>query len=89
MTVNGVAYEHRIWEPPIVETDGGLLPTPTARDHKDSGEKVNYEKLAKKSRLAGVLVTQCSAQNGGATYLNPFFLEEMMGYPVGWTELEH
>jgi hypothetical protein len=87
LIVNGVAYEHRIWEPVIVVTDGGLLPTPTARDHKDSGEKVNYEKLAKKSRLAGILVTQCSTQNGGATYLNPCFLEEMMGYPIGWTEL--
>jgi hypothetical protein len=113
LIVNGVAYEHRIWEPVIVVTDGGLLPTPTAtgserrtkfkqggtplmmallptptaRDHKDSGEKVNYEKLAKKSRLAGILVTQCSTQNGGATYLNPSFLEEMMGYPIGWTEL--
>ena len=115
MTLNGRAYALRIWEPVTVETDGGLLPTPTAtgserrtkfkqggtplmlallptptaRDHKDSGERVNYEKLAKKSRLAGILVTECSAQNGGATYLNPSFLEEMMGYPIGWTALEH
>jgi hypothetical protein len=88
MTLNGHAYALRIWEPVTVETDGGLLPTPTARDHKDSGEKVNYEKLAKKSRLAGVLVTRCSAQNGGAMYLNPSFLEEMMGYPIGWTVLD-
>ena len=66
-----------------------LLPTPTAREHKDSGPNVNYEKLAKKSRLSGVLVLNCSHQLGGATYLNPCFVEEMMGYPVGWTDLNH
>ena len=38
------------------ETDFGLWPTPTARDYKDSGKNVNYEKLAKKSRLAGRVV---------------------------------
>ena len=25
---------------------------------------------------------------GAATYLSPFFVEEMMGYPVGWTACE-
>jgi len=60
-----------------------------AREHKDSGPNVNYEKLAKKSRLSGVLVLNCSHQLGGATYLNPCFVEEMMGYPVGWTDLNH
>ena len=87
MTVSGHAYALRIWEHAIDETDGGLLPTPTARDHKDSGKNVNYQKLAQKSRLAGVLVTTCSSQ-GGPTYLNPYFLEEMMGYPTGWTALK-
>tara|TARA_E500000318_G_C3422811_1_gene157967 strand:+ start:73 stop:342 length:270 start_codon:yes stop_codon:yes gene_type:complete len=89
MTQNGRAYALQIWEPAIVGTGGGLLPTPTAREHKDSGPNVNYEKLAKKSRLTGVLVLDCSAQLGKATYLNPYFVEEMMGYPVGWTDLNH
>jgi len=30
-------------------------PTPTARDHKDSGENVDWEKLAKKHKLAGAV----------------------------------
>jgi hypothetical protein len=34
------------------------------------------------------LVLICSHQLGGATYLNPSFVEEMMGYPIGWTDLE-
>jgi DNA (cytosine-5)-methyltransferase 1 len=32
-----------------------LMPTPTQRDYKDSGENMNYEKAAKKGRLAGVV----------------------------------
>jgi hypothetical protein len=64
-----------------------FLPTPTTRDYKDSGPNVNYQKAAEKSRLPGAVVVQCSAQNGGGTYLNPSFVEEMMGYPTGWTDL--
>jgi hypothetical protein len=26
-----------------------------------------------------------SIPTGAATYLNPCFVEEMMGYPAGWT----
>ena len=65
-----------------------LLPTPTARDYKDSGEKVNYKKAAKKGKLAGVMVESRSDQTGKNFYLNALFVEEMMGYPVGWTELK-
>ena len=64
-----------------------MFPTPTTRDYKDSSPNVNYQKAAEKSRLPGAVVVQCSAQNGGGTYLNPFFVEEMMGYPIGWTGL--
>jgi hypothetical protein len=66
-----------------------MLPTPTTRDYKDSGPNVNYQKAADKGRLPGSIVVQCSAQNGGATYLNPSFVEEMMGYPIGWTDLNN
>jgi hypothetical protein len=64
------------------------LPTPTTRDYKDSGLNMNYQKAAEKGRLPGVVVMQCSTQNGGGTYLNPSFVEEMMGFPVGWTVLK-
>ena len=65
-----------------------LLPTPCSRDHKGSGGKVNYKKAAKKGKLAGVMVESRSNKTGKDTYLNPSFVEEMMGYPVGWTELK-
>ena len=65
------------------------LPTPTARDYKDSGENMNYKKAAEKGRLPGVIVESRSTQTGKDTNLNPHFVEEMMGYPTGWTDLKH
>ena len=81
---NGQLYQQRMWEPAICESECGSLPTPTTRDHKDSGPNVNWEHVAEKSRLPGVVVIACQA-TGVATYLNPSFVEEMMGFPIGWT----
>lgn len=88
-----------------------MWPTPNARDHKDTGENVDWEKVAKKSKLAGAVmwptpsvcgnynrkgssktsgdglatkVGKDSQENGS---LNPNWVEWLMGYPVGWTDL--
>ena len=87
MMQNGHVFEHLMWVPVTAVTAGGALPTPTARDYKDAGPNVNYKKAAKKSRLPGVVVTSLNAI-GEATYLNPSFVEEMMGYPAGYTDLK-
>ena len=46
--------------------------TPTAADWQAAGRNGPQ-------RLTGLIPT------GAATYLNPSFVEEMMGFPVGWT----
>ena len=51
-----------------------MLLTPLARDWKGVGRA---------DQLPTVL-----APTGAATYLNPSFVEEMMGFPVGWTALK-
>ena len=63
------------------------LPSPTCRDWKDSGDNMNYKKAAEKKRLAGVLNHTHSDLTGENMTLNPAFLEEMMGFPVGWTQI--
>ena len=63
------------------------LPTPTSRDWKDSGENMNYKKAAEKKRLAGVLNHTHSDLTGEDTTLNPCWVEEQMGFPVGWTQI--
>lgn len=64
---------------PNLETVIGrqLLP-PCASDWKG---RTNWEAAERHGpqRLPDCLPT------GKATYLNPFFVEEMMGFPVGWT----
>ena len=57
---------------------GRQLLTPCANDWKG---RTNWEAAERHGpqRLPDCLPT------GAATYLNPSFVEEMMGYPVGWT----
>ena len=45
-----------------------LLPTPNARDVKDTGENTNYEKIAAKSKLAGVV----ALSSRGGSHVSPF-----------------
>jgi hypothetical protein len=87
---NGRAYVHRIWAPAISEIGGGLLPTPVASIWKGVGPKGSASSLHQVERqgLAGVInELEGSTQTGEAMYLNPCFVEEMQGYPLGWTDL--
>jgi hypothetical protein len=54
------------------------LLTPTATDWKG---RTNWQAAGRNGpqRLPDLIPT------GAATYLNPSFVEEMMGFPVGWT----
>ena len=99
-----------------------MWPTPAARDHKDTGVNTDYQKVAAKSKLAGVVVMRemwptprsQDAKHGAATewemtsdhrwatdslhvhvakkgdtgQLNPTWVEWLMGFPTGWTDLE-
>ena len=62
-----------------------MLPTPTARDYKDSGENLNLYRNARQNTQLGVVAKRSEPQNLGS--LNPVFVEWMMGYPRGWTDL--
>tara|TARA_R100001594_G_scaffold95870_1_gene130153 strand:- start:103 stop:441 length:339 start_codon:yes stop_codon:yes gene_type:complete len=66
---------------------GVLLPTPTAREWKD-GSSQSTKKCRKQDSL-GRAIHHTYPPNGDHMYLNPFFVEEMMGYEVGWTDLKH
>jgi hypothetical protein len=81
--VNGRAYLQVHWEPVTKGNEFGLLPTPCARDHKGPQTK------GFKERGYGPLLPDAFTQTGDNMNLNPFFVEEMMGYPVGWTDLKH
>jgi hypothetical protein len=55
------------------------LPTPTARDYRSGKGKTQAER----GRSAGPSFAEVS---GGT--LNPMWVEWLMGFPAGWTDLE-
>ena len=50
---DGVVGELSMSVPAIDGSESSLLPTPTSRDHEDTGENTDYVKVVKKSKLAG------------------------------------
>tara|TARA_A100001391_G_scaffold204783_1_gene201745 strand:+ start:386 stop:910 length:525 start_codon:yes stop_codon:yes gene_type:complete len=68
--------------PQTVETFNSLLPTPTATDYKGRSGQGFIDRHGKR-RISDVLT-----QTGDNTYLNPQFVEEMMGYPLNWTQVK-
>ena len=60
-----------------------LLPTPTATDWKGRSGQGFIERHGTR-RIPDVLT-----QTGDSMSVSPYFLEEVMGYPLGWTELKH
>jgi len=107
---DGECWEQRTLEQTIRGTESGLLPTPNARDWKDSQtagnrkspglgvvahwptprtkgmcggsgswDLLNKNTTVEEARLMG-------AGNGGQ--LNPPWVEWLMGWPLGWTDLK-
>ena len=63
-----------------------MLPTPTARDWKDCGANINLYRHRRQDSQLGVVVMRESEDSGS---LNPTWVEWLMGFPIGWTDLEH
>jgi hypothetical protein len=63
-----------------------MLPTHTTRDWKDGSQQSCAN--VPSNGLLGREIHAVSTPTGAATYLNPSFVEEMMGFPVGWTVSE-
>jgi hypothetical protein len=62
-----------------------MLPTPTTNDSKNAS-LLRWRQ--DRDGLAGAMLRDDSIPTGAASYLNPSFVEEMMGFPVGWTVSE-
>ena len=79
--------------------DREMLPTPRAAKGmnmklSEGMAKLEYKKyleteIAAKIHTDGEVQNTDSIQTGDNMYLNPAFVEEMMGYPIGHTDLRH
>lgn len=74
MTRNGIAFRLPRSVPSIFVSECGLLPTPQARDHKGKSQRAEY---GDEGCLPNVI--------GGVPH--PDYVEALMGFPIGWTEL--
>ena len=81
MTVDGIAYPRQPLAPIIKETASGLLPTITAQTYG-----TNQGGAAGRVGKVRMSLQSMAAQRGGR--LSPSFVERMMNWPVGWTDLE-
>jgi hypothetical protein len=82
---NGVAFGLATWDWLTAETDSLLLPTPTARDVH--GHTITS---SRPDGFTTVLPNEFKKlhQGPGQCYPVPSFVEEVMGFPRGWTELK-
>ena len=118
IALNGIAYPLVPLARLTAVTGSGSWPTPTARDHKDTGPNVDWEKVASRGNLAGAVMmfpTPTASDNRDRGHLgmpaiqrrqskgkqlnlsmvvsrtsgalNPAWVEWLMGYPTGWTDL--
>ena len=61
-----------------------MFPTPRARDWKDNGPNLNLYRDERQDTQLGVRVKRLDPTGGS---LNPTWVEWLMGFPSGWTDL--
>jgi hypothetical protein len=88
--ISGLMRDGQLWEQTrlalnTTETEYGLLPTPTARDF--NGHTIT-KKRPKGFNKVLPNVFKLEFQLHGQCYPHPTFSEEVMLWPVGWTDLK-
>ena len=88
MTANGQLYRLDNSVLPTSENDGLVLPTPTCHDAKNNMSPSCWTRQAD----LGVEIAKMQGYNqesitGKGLRIHPHFVEWMMGFPIGWTDL--
>jgi hypothetical protein len=90
ITQNGVLYQQPEWERPIAENGSLLWPTPTTANWVTSTSiETTRDQMLKGEKYSSRIVQAVAIAEPTATgYLNPMWVEWLMGFPLGWTDLE-
>ena len=92
---NGECWEQEMWERHTLEKESGLLadtpsgnwPTPTCSDIYTGNLKSTQQK---EGSMHSVTLPQAvrGAEQNAIGQLNPMWVEWLMGWPIGWTDLK-
>jgi len=85
MTANGQCWELPTLAHRIGATDSGLWPTPNAEDHRAGMSNTPSRKQSSLPRTVAQIHQTTQKDCGG---LNPTWVEWLMGWPLGWTDLK-
>lgn len=66
-----------------------LLPTPTVNESKNNPSGASQWARHDSLNVEAAKLQGLNKTTGSDFQLNPLFVEEMMGFPIGWTDLEH
>ena len=83
----GVLWERMTPALHISEIESGSWPTPTCRDYKD-GTAETAAKVPENSLLGRAVHVRHNPQPVSGGTLNPTWVEWLMGWPLGWTDLK-
>ena len=87
MTLDGAVYELQSLARFTIEKGLELLPTPVKSDTWVMN--LSSTEWDGSNKHSMTLIQALRRGNNSATYLNPNYCELLMGFPIGWTELEH
>jgi hypothetical protein len=88
MMLNDVCYRQRKWEHRIGEIAFGSLPTPKKRDGKGFYTASLEQALNRDGRVDHWIHVALRCHRLKKGWANPRFSELMMGWPIGWTDLQ-
>jgi len=75
----------------VADIGSQLLPTPTVQDAKNNGSESQQKRNTKPLNAVAINISLEETGNNGESPLrlglNPEFVEAMMGFPIGWTDL--
>jgi hypothetical protein len=93
--ITNLTVQAVLWPTPTTKEKGSLWPTPIAQDAGGSRRATVPKKASQKSK-DGTTLTDASRLHGAITtrgedglsqvFLNPQFVESLMGLPIGWTD---
>jgi len=64
-----------------------MWPTPNASDNRDRGHLGSGAVQRRMEKGKQIMLSQSVSKTSGA--LNPTWVEWLMGFPIGWTDLKH